>query len=636
MAAATEPSFSLVVYVTPDAPAIGNPMDIHVDAYRGVTPVDPDDLAGTVLFYVGQKENLSFERTGTGRFAAHVVLPHEVARVEPVNVQVSGWSAGDLARAQVYVTPADMPHLATSEAMLFGALVGEGAEASMVGLGQSLVFRLWTFLNGTLEDFEVPSVSGSLWPTGTPSGSVIQGIYPPVVRVGPGTYEFVYQVPEDVAITTKAHIQAKLLNQTDRAVWNTVFTTDPFPATLVVSGLDDDDLEVTTCAGRGSQPVANATVTLDISFPLFYNPSNQDIIYTAPAQSFAGRTGPNGCSTQALPWPGGDTDQVAVSARIDALGGSTFRSVRNVRNGLEVPPTAYGPFPDGFSIELIGQPEPLDPGQVAHLTFAASINGSPYAVGPVGVLPVWEAWPPTPFDVGYQTTDTSGLLNLTFTVPPDARMGFEGLSLALFSPEGYEADYGFTFRDPGFDWTADLIEPDLLLSARMDAANGTVHVDATYTGSQDLTGWRAHVQVAPANWSRWHTVADGQWPWADLTLDGAHLDYGLPVPAWMATGDLLVTVDFYTFGRAAVWPDPTLQMENRTVVRFEGDVPDPVDALEGQTPHQDTPPDATGTSGSVRVADDPPWWLVLLLLVGAAVLVLRRGWARGGEGAGPP
>jgi hypothetical protein len=615
LAAATTPDIVLFAQVTPQAPRRGDTVHLDVESLQGASFVDLDNLSARVILYDGTNLTLTFAPNGTGRYFASFGLPLEVQRIDYANIIVEGYLTGKRGAVQVWVTAADMPHFVSPGLMIFGTMYSDGPLPHHYAPGDRLHFRVWTYLNGTLQDVGTPIGSGYLRPHNLPNGAFLTSLGTNTTRVGTGTFDIVSDLPTDIQMTNEGYISAGVPNMTATYGSAYAFQVDPFPAVAVFEVPPGQAGDLRVCAAQGGGPLPNASVTVDLNYDTSSNghPVTRGFV-----------TGEDGCGLVGLEWPSNDTYHIGAVVTITFGGLTTYLAPQQRRyreQSLTVP--VFG-LPGDFQVELVGDPGDVPPGGEARLSFAVTQAGSPYANGTIGVVESWWRGDRTqvPVLVANLTTDSLGLLNLSYSVPAAWSAGLDFFSISLYTPEGDEAPFNFGFGPyPGYP-TLPEHEAGLTVAAAEDVKNGTMHVHAAYNGDQNISGWMAAVFVIP-NGTQFccFTGTRGDFPTANVPLNGTSFDADLVLPPWLWEGDFQVFVMPYTFGRSLI-QDRTLGFENSTVMHLHARPPAPA-------PPPPITPTATPPAGNaVLVFADENLWLLLLLamLVGgvAAVLAATR------------
>ncbi len=616
--AAAEPDVYLIAQITPEKPRRGDTVQLDLQALQGAAYVDLDNLTARIIYYNGTRDNLTFTQNGTGRYVASFVMPLEVLRIDPVIVIAEGWRAGKHGTGQVYVSPVDMPSFVNPGLMLFGYIFSEGPLPYHFAPGDRLRFRVWTYLNGTLQEVGAPVGAGYLRPHGLPSGGTLTQLRMNTTRVGDGIYDITVDLPRDIHITNEGYISADVHNMQSAYGSAYAFFVDPLTAVAAFETGAGQPSDLRVCAARGATPILNASVTADFT----YGGAGAPNLVT---RGFL--TSQDGCGKVGLEWPSNDTSMVSAVVTIRSEGDTTYLAPKYRRTPDPLIPEPVVQLPGDFVVELVGYPGNLSQGGVAHLSFAITQGGTPFASGTIGVIETWWRGDRTqvPVVVANMSTDAAGILNLSFTVPASWVAGTDMLLVGLYTPNGDEAPFNFGLGPYiGYpDWPPR--DVNLTVAAVEDAANGTLHVHAAYNGTRNISGWQAGVFVRPLGASedyQWSGFA-GEFPTANLVMNGTVVDGDVILPPWLWEGDFEVIVVPYTFGRS--WtPDPTRAFENSTVVHLHA-APHPPPA---PNPPPVTPPAPQPSDNTVLVfAGQNLWFLLLLALLVAgvaAVLVATR------------
>jgi len=341
-----------------------------------------------------------------------------------------------------------------------------------------------------------------------------------------------------------------------------------------------------------------------------------------------------------LEWERDQDTNIDVEIAVGAFGLQTRLEVEGYRPAVATYPEDWGAFPDGFSVQPVGEPGEVGPGEEAHLSFATTMEGVPYANGTVGVVAIQEEFSKGPAAVEHVRTDESGLLNLTYRLPDDWVQGRDYLVVYLYSPENYQSYYIFPLANhsPSDPWIP--ADPSLDVSVLEDAANGTLRVSANYTGGQNLSGWRASFEIRTLMDPSWKRNVDGQFPFADLNVSGTQMEGEVAFPGWLWEGDYVVTVHASPLGRT-LGADPLTYVHNTVIVHLRGgnephvvaEHPQEADPPATTPPATEEPDDLSGTSSPPVQTGDPSYiWLIILAALVVAVtnrvLGARR---RGGE-----
>lgn len=610
LSAATVPDLVLLGQLTPENPRRGETAQLDLQALQGASFVDLDNLTARIIFYNGTEGRLVFAHNGTGRYNASFVLPLEVTRIDFVKIIAEGYRAGKRGVVQVWVAASDMPHFVSPGLMLFGTLYSEGPLPYHFAPGDRLRHRVWTFLNGTLQDVGTPIGGGYLRPHNW-LGGMLPSLRTNTTRVGTGTYDIVTTLPSDIHVTNWGYISAAVPNITATYGPSFSFEVDPFPAVAWFENVWGQGGDLRVCAARGDTPLSNASVTVDVRFdrvPPSGNPVTRGFL-----------TGEDGCGRAGFEWPSNATYKVSAEVAIRSGGDTTYRAPQFTGSLDTLTAESVVPLPGGFVVELVGEPRDVPPGGEAQMSFVVTQAGSPYANATIGVVETWSRGDLTqvPIRVANVSTDSSGFLNLSYSVPEAWTPGLDYFSVSLYTPQGDEAPFNFAFGPysgsrswPGHD-------TNLTVTAEQDVENGTLRVHAAYGGGQEISGWRVAVFVIPKDNVRCCYGWMERFPTAEVPLNGSAVDAHVVLPPWLWEGDFRVVVMPYTFGRSLV-PDHTLSFENSTVVHLHARPHPPSAPIAPAAPATLQPTDKTaGLLADLNFA----LLLLLMLLAAAAAAV---------------
>jgi hypothetical protein len=558
LAAAAEPDLLLIAQVTPEKPFRGETVKLDVQALQGISYVALDNYTARVFYFNGTRENLTLTPNGTGRYAVSVTIPVEVVRMDGVNIIVEGWRNGKHGSVQVYVTPADMPHFVNPGLMLFGSLVSQGPLPYRFAPGDRLSYRVWTYVNGSLQDVAPPVGRAYLRPHGLPNGASLTPLRTNTTRLGVGAYELVADLPGDIHVTTGGYISAEVPNMTMAYGAAYAFNVDPFPAAAAFDTRAGETELLRVCAGRGLGPLPNASVSADFAYS------------TGSASNRRFQTGQDGCGRVALEWPSNETDRVDADVVVQVGAEVVYISLTYRRHQDRLYNILAFGLSDDFRIELLGEPADTAPGATANISFRVTHGGTPFASAEIGVVETWWRGDRTevPVYIANVSTDASGFLNVSFEVPASWESGLDFLWVRLYTPAGDEASYAFGFGPyEGYgQWPP--ADPTLTVSAQEDAKNGMLQVHAAYAGGLNLSGWRAYAKVYPVGTNRDDAVG-GAFPWAEILLNGTAGDANITLPPWIWEGDFEVMVVMYTFGRAVQY-NASMIFQNSTLIHLHG------------------------------------------------------------------
>jgi hypothetical protein len=602
LASAVEPDLLLMVHVTPPEPNRGDLIEIHVAALKGPNHVSLDGITGTASLYDGETSQLEFEENGTGTYVAVLTLPLAVREIRLVAIGAEGTLGLETATQSVLVRVADMPPFVDEGLMLLAIWENERDLGSWLRPGDTIRYRVWTYLDGTLETGIVPNGSGYLWPYDGRASHFSRE----AISVGPGEFEFSYIIPEDLQVSARVYIRATVEDPVPvvgsaHQVW-----VHPVPAVLVVEHLEAGGAAVRACAGNEDSPLEGADVRIGIGV------TNGSGLHESDHSL---RTEANGCVRVLVDSLAVDYGQVQAHAEI-VVGGKT--TILDARSIVE-PRNSYvgGPkeTPDGFTVDAETDPSSLSAGKSGFLVFGVRLDGEPFADGEVGVVAFRSPYAGAPGLVGNYSTDANGQLTLSYRVPSDWSDD-DYLNVHLYTPAGHVIPFYFAFEpnpqvSHGIAW-----EPLLEIDGEEDRENGTLRLRADYRGPSDLTGWFAYVELFPvsAGIHPWDAVA-GNFPSALWEIDGSSITGELELPPWLWEDDYRVRITAYRLGRA-VGPDPNIAFWNSSVVHLRALPVSPVPA----EPEPEAPPAPEGTDGPSIQADGLPFLALLLLVVAGTAL----------------
>jgi hypothetical protein len=605
------------VFATPEGAHISDTITIVVKAYAWATPVDLDNLTGSVEIHDMRQIALSFQWQAPGVYNAAFLIPPDVDPRNSLGLSVTAANANGFGTTSQNYRVAKDPGWSPPGLQIHTRVANFDEVGYAPRPGSDIVFEARTFFDGVLDGRGTPDgvVTHS---QGT--GSVSEPLRGTTVRAG--VYRYAFHIPGDLAGSAKYEFSARLAAYGSQPTGQYLLEVDPIPAVAILQDLSPQLARVRVCAAWGQSPLERAAVEVSavvagygMGSPVFVRETNLT-------------TGRLGCLDVSLEFVGDPGAFIRISANVSAFGKTTTLEMPAVplsRASLGPPgPVGAG----GVQVTRETDTTMLAPGGVANLSLLITLDGHPMANSSFATL-VYRYDRGPPASAANLSTDGSGRLHLQYTIPDDWK-SFDQLRVLLLSPSGDRIELATWLGPPPNLLNQQSRDAAFSVLATGDTPNHTVDFSTQYGGPVPISKAEVSVYVYPAETAGFSSIAiAGNFPVGTFDTTGVNSAGFIALPGWLVEGDYVVFVTIDKGGSSDAL-DFSWSLANWTFVHLTPRASTPVNASGPPPADHPAEPGAPGPlAPSETVADGASFWLIFLIAAATAALTVTKRWARG-------
>ncbi len=477
LSAVADDGLTIWVFAGPDTAGLGEDVTVNVEAYYYDQPVDLDTLDVSAGL---NSTAVTMTHAATGKYHGTYTIESLDAQYGFFTVQASGDSNS------LYASDSQYMFLGSgggSGGWDMAVRLGDYGQMPLgVGPGTSVLIEARTYYDGTVAEGGAVNLTIV---TAAYGGTNQNTEHVTMTKVSDGVYHHTIQVPASITNTQAYSLDFELGPSGDLASDSMSFTAQPFSVLTSVTNKTATSADVQVLAGLET-PIAGANVTITGTQIIMAPP------YVLTFGPFTGTTGADGSAKIHVNWTGSapSTLETIVSASGKNVG---FPLVLSGSSGTGWQPTA--PLPYGCDAQLQTNPQTVEVGTTAHLTYRVTYDGDALASTEVSVFS-GDASAYGWATAANKTTDANGDITVDFAVPAMWSFFDDMFDVGVVCPSGEVARDSENLGSPGEMYsTVDVT----VTAAGSVAAGGDLAVSVQYTGSMPVAGAYGFALLVPGD-----------------------------------------------------------------------------------------------------------------------------------------